>query len=141
MHQLQRGHHRRQRVAELVSEHRQELVLGAIRLLGFAARGCVSGFTAAQFQLACVQRLFGLLPRSRMRLRAVIVRHPSLIEEDLDGTESLVDRVEQAAIVIGREQGGHQRGERWAPGCEPPLSYASFRRDTPLPMIRRRAGD
>ena len=35
-HQLQRGQDRRQRVAQLVAEHRQELVLGAVGRLGLA---------------------------------------------------------------------------------------------------------
>ena len=37
-HQLERGDDRRQRVAQLVAEHRQELVLGAIGDLGLAQR-------------------------------------------------------------------------------------------------------
>ena len=36
LHQLQRGDDRRQRVAQLVAEHREELVLGAVRALGGA---------------------------------------------------------------------------------------------------------
>ena len=41
-HQLQRRQDRRQRVAQLVAQHRQELVLGAVRPLSAASR---SSFT------------------------------------------------------------------------------------------------
>ena len=37
-HQLQRGQDRRQRVAQLVAEHGQELVLGAVGVFGACAR-------------------------------------------------------------------------------------------------------
>ena len=38
-HQLERGDDRRQRIAQLVAEHRQELVLGGVGALGLGARG------------------------------------------------------------------------------------------------------
>ena len=43
LHQLQRGQDRRERIAQLVAEHGQELVLGAVRRLRLGAQARVLG--------------------------------------------------------------------------------------------------
>ena len=66
-HQLERGDDRRERVAQLVAEHREELVLRAARRLG----GGRARLPRSTYELRAVERLLAAA-RDRLQERALV---------------------------------------------------------------------
>ena len=166
LHQLQRGQDRRQRIAQLVAEHREELVLRAVRLLGVARApprpACLCAPARFELRLDARHQL-----ARRERLDQVVVGagvEPSTRASSPARADSMMTGTSRSAVVgahaaqqaeaveprhhhVGEDQvgrlargGGQRLRRRRATASTSSAARAAARRSRACRRCRRRAG-